>query len=456
VLERPGATGEVGDRPAQPPNTPPRKTPPPFFLRYLYREIRHRKRQALLVALGLAVGVGLVITVTAASSGVSSAQAAVLRSLYGIGTDIVVTKPPAATSRSGAGSGPPQSQAGFLSIGDTGLMGSSSVSSVARLPDVAKAAGGLVLTDIEQSPGSFPSTVSVDGVDLASPRLGPFASATISAGRGLRASDTSSDVAVVDSAYANANRLGVGSTVPIAGRAFSVVGLIHQPQGGGAADMYIPLARAQALTSYENLQSLAGQVNVIYVAASSSSAVSSVKAEIAKTLPGVTVTTSADLAQTVTGSLASAAKLVNDLGRWLAAVTLIAAVAVASLLSMGAVARRGREIGTLRALGWPARRLVAQILGESLLTGVAGAMLGVALGLAGAGIVNAAAPKLAATVDQSNGSHSTVSVHLVAAVSFTVGVAAAVLALAGGLIAGGFGAWRATRLRPADAFQQVE
>jgi putative ABC transport system permease protein len=83
-------------------------------------------------------------------------------------------------------------------------------------------------------------------------------------------------------------------------------------------------------------------------------------------------------------------------------------------------------------------------------------MLGIALGLAGAGIVNAAAPKLAATVGQSNGSHSTVSVHLVATVSLTVVVAAAVLALAGRLIAGGSGAWRATRLRPADAFQQVE
>lgn len=40
----------------------------------------------------LALGIGLVIMVTAASSGVKSAQAKVLASLYGVGTDVTVTK----------------------------------------------------------------------------------------------------------------------------------------------------------------------------------------------------------------------------------------------------------------------------------------------------------------------------------------------------------------------------
>ena len=46
------------------------------------------------MALGLAVGIGLVVAVTAASTGVSTAQAKVLRSLYGIGTDVTVTTVP--------------------------------------------------------------------------------------------------------------------------------------------------------------------------------------------------------------------------------------------------------------------------------------------------------------------------------------------------------------------------
>ena len=76
-----------------------------FFFTYLARELRRRLRQAIFIALGLAVGVGLVLTVTAASKGVQNAQAAVLKGLYGVGTDITVTKPPPAFNPNAAGNG---------------------------------------------------------------------------------------------------------------------------------------------------------------------------------------------------------------------------------------------------------------------------------------------------------------------------------------------------------------
>ena len=63
-----------------------------MFFTYIYRELRRRHRQALLTALGLAVGVGLVVAVTAYAGGVSKAQDEVLHSLYGVGTDITVTQ----------------------------------------------------------------------------------------------------------------------------------------------------------------------------------------------------------------------------------------------------------------------------------------------------------------------------------------------------------------------------
>src|SRR5947207_1001549 len=62
-----------------------------FFMTYLLRGLRGRMRQLVFVAAGLAVGVAAVVTLTAASTGVSQAQAAVLHSLYGVGTDISVT-----------------------------------------------------------------------------------------------------------------------------------------------------------------------------------------------------------------------------------------------------------------------------------------------------------------------------------------------------------------------------
>src|SRR5260370_17000182 len=70
-----------------------------FFVTYLRRELRRRMRQAVFIALGLALGVGLVVTVTAASAGGKKAQADVLSSLDGVGTDVTVT---------GAAPGPPK------------------------------------------------------------------------------------------------------------------------------------------------------------------------------------------------------------------------------------------------------------------------------------------------------------------------------------------------------------
>ena len=65
-----------------------------FFFTYLARELRRRLWQAVFIALGLAIGVGLVLTVTAASAGVKNAQSDVLKGLYGARTDITVTGTP--------------------------------------------------------------------------------------------------------------------------------------------------------------------------------------------------------------------------------------------------------------------------------------------------------------------------------------------------------------------------
>src|ERR1700726_4317806 len=85
-----------------------------MFFTYLRRELRRRMRQAVFIALGLALGIGLVITVTAASAGVKDAQGTVLHALYGVGTDVTVTKAP----KAGSGLGGP-----FGFRGQTGTSG---------------------------------------------------------------------------------------------------------------------------------------------------------------------------------------------------------------------------------------------------------------------------------------------------------------------------------------------
>jgi putative ABC transport system permease protein len=426
-----------------------RRTGARFFFVFLYRELRRRLRQALLTAAGLGLGVGLVMTVSAASAGVSNAQAAVLRSLYGIGADLIVTEP---ARHYGALQDP-----GALLSGGLSPLPAASAASVSHLRHVASAAGGLQLTELKQSAGGLWTSITVDGADLARPRLGPLAAGTIVSGDGFTPADGAVHVAVVDANYATASKLSVGSSVTLAGTRFRVIGIVRQAQGAGSADIYIPLGPAQRLARSPSGERLADRVNMIYVAADSAAHVADVRREIARLLPSATVTSSSDLAKTVTGSLQGAASLVRDLGTWVAVAALVAAFATASLLTIAAVTRRVREFGTLKALGWTTRRIIGQILGESAAIGVIGAAIGVVTGFAGAALVNRLAPQLSATVPQNNGSGQTaaVAVRLAAHASPAVLAMAALLAISGAFLAGALGAWRAARLQPADAFARI-
>ena len=71
-----------------------------MFFGYLRSELVRRKSRTILTVLGLAVGVSLVIAVSALSRGLDEAQAKALDPLSSIGTDLTVTLAPADPGRS--------------------------------------------------------------------------------------------------------------------------------------------------------------------------------------------------------------------------------------------------------------------------------------------------------------------------------------------------------------------
>ncbi|MEU5244404.1 ABC transporter permease [Streptomyces asoensis] len=491
-----------------------------MFFTYLRRELRRRRKAALVVASGLALGIALVIVVTSVSSGMGKAQDKVLQSLYGLGTDMTVTK--AASPTASASDRPrfrfdaqdedsdAQQSTDRVMVQGFQTLSTATVTKVGEQGGVSDAVGGLSLqvlkVDGQFTRGQFQqdgnaggagrqgggngggsgqpqgevrgggadfdvNSYSVYGTDVTEPALGPLTSSTITSGRTFKTTENNGKVAVLDSAYAKEKSLKVGSTLTISSVKFSVIGVATADSGDAAANVYIPLTQAQTLSDSKN------KVTTIYVKATDSQKIDSVKSTIQKNVSGTTVTTSADLADTVSGSLSTASSLATNVGKWLSVAVLIAAFLVAGLLTSSAVSRRVREFGTLKALGWKSGRVTRQVVGEAMVNGLLGGALGIALGLAGAYAVTAISPTLQAQLGGGGGggggqggpgggggfggpgrqaAAKTLDVALTAPVSVTTVAVAVALAVAGGLIAGAFGGWRASRLRPADALRRVE
>ncbi|MBK3580408.1 FtsX-like permease family protein [Streptomyces sp. MBT65] len=490
-----------------------------MFFTYLRRELRRRRKAALVVASGLALGIALVIVVNSVSSGMGKAQDKVLQSLYGLGTDMTVTK---AATPTASGSQQPRFQFDANNNGDSKTqssdrvmvqgfttLASTTVTKVAGQKGVSDAVGGLSLNVVkvdgqftrgqfQQNQGSGTgggggnrgggtgapqgevtggganfniNAYTVYGTDVTKPALGPLTSSKITSGRTFTTAETNSKVVVADSAYAKEKKLKVGSTVTIKSVKYKVIGIATATSGDAAANLYIPLTQAQTLSGDKN------KVTTIYVKATDSKQISAVKKTITSNVSGTTVTTSADLADTVSGSLSTASSLATSVGKWLSIAVLIAAFLVAGLLTSSAVSRRVREFGTLKALGWKSGRVTRQVVGEAVVNGLVGGVLGIALGLAGAYVVTAISPTLSASLGNTaaggraggggpgggggfgggrQAAAKTLDVALTAPVNATTIALAVGLAVAGGLIAGAFGGWRASRLRPADALRRVE
>ncbi|MFF2507483.1 ABC transporter permease [Streptomyces sp. NPDC058067] len=484
-----------------------------MFFTYLRRELRRRRKAALVVASGLALGIALVIVVNSVSAGMNQAQDKVLQSLYGLGTDMTVTKA-AAAPKAGEG-GRPRFEFGAKDDGKEQssdrvmvqgfqTLAAPTVDKVASQKGVADAVGGLSLQvmkvdgqfkrgQFKQDPGSGGATrqggpggeprgrvegggasfdvnsYSVYGTDVTKAGLGPLTSSKITEGRAFKTSEADARVAVADASYAKEKKLAPGDSVKIKGVTYEVVGIATPDSGDAAADLYLPLKQAQTLAGAN------GKITTVYVKATDSQQISAVKRSIQKNISGTTVTTSADLADTVSGSLSTASDLAANVGRWLSIAVLVAAFLVAGLLTSSAVSRRVREFGTLKALGWKSGRVTRQVVGEAVVNGLVGGALGIAVGLAGAYAVTAISPTLTAELGSGAGGGArggpgvvmggpgisqaagkSLDIALSAPVSATTITLAVGLAVAGGLIAGGFGGWRASRLRPADALRRVE
>ena len=296
------------------------------------------------------------------------------------------------------------------------------------------------------------TTYTIAGVDLTTRDLGLITPAQITDGSFL----TAGDQAVVAEAYAQREGLEVGDTLTINKRRLTVVGLAKPPLGGQTADVYVSLTRLQKMSGRH------GRANVMLVRVDDAANVASTSQAIEEAMPGARVSNAEDLAERVSGSLVDAANLADRLGLILSMTLLVAAFLIATLLTLSSIAKRVREFGTLKAIGWRTGRVVRQVLAESAAQGILGGVLGIGLGIAVAAAIAALAPPLQATASAPNvGPFAAAATPLAETIALTAPIEVSTialalgLALAGGLLAGGAGALRVARLRPSDAMRVV-
>ncbi|MCU1476144.1 MAG: FtsX-like permease family protein [Subtercola sp.] len=418
-----------------------------MFGTYLRRELVNRRRQTIIIAIGMGLAIGLVILVNSFSSGVQNAQASVLQSVYGVGTDITVSQaatPPTAGATGGGrqnfnfGSGSGATSGGTTNLSQSRLTSSatqtvfadSQLATVQGVNGVAAATGTLSLDNTTfsgQIPGQGTGTTgasgarqggaaaggadgaggsafnldrfTVLGIDPSGDSVGPLSAVALDTGRLLTAADAGTDNAVLDSAYATSASLATGGTISIAGTTFTIVGTVDSTStdSATASNVYVPLDVAQTLSSNP------GMLSNIYVTAASSSQVDQLAADLKAALPTATVDTQADLAATVSGSLSTASSLVSNLGTWLSILVLAAAFLIAILFTISGVTRRTREFGTLKAIGWSNNRIVGQVAGESIVQGLIGGILGIIVGVVGIVIINIISPTLSGSATTTTG-----------------------------------------------------
>ena len=238
-------------------------------------------------------------------------------------------------------------------------------------------------------------------MDLANTSLGPLSAARLTAGSALTAADAHANDVLVNSSYATAHKLSVGKKLAIGGTSFTITGIASVPQSGNPPDAYIPLAKAQSIGQASASARLSGQVNSIYVSAASATDIPAVQAGRVTCCrrhghrPGQP----GRRGDRIAGQRVQPGRQPGPLavGR-----------GARRRVRRGQRADHGGGIPPGQGVRHPegarlaSRRVVGQVMGESFVIGVGGAVLGVALGYGGTALIDALAPKLTATVGASN------------------------------------------------------
>ncbi|MCB0147306.1 MAG: ABC transporter permease, partial [Caldilineaceae bacterium] len=232
---------------------------------------------------------------------------------------------------------------------------------------------------------------------------------------------------VIGKVAADVYKVGMDDTLSLNGNRYRIVGIfetgVAYEDGGGIV----------AMSEAQRLMGRPRSVSFIFVDVEDPAKAEQVVALINDRFPEARASISSEFAQS-TNDMQTSVGMLNAI-QLLA--LLIGGIVVANTMIMS-IFERTREIGTLRAVGWRRRRILGQVLLESLFLCLVAAVIGSLLGV---GVVT--------LIAQAPYASQFVSATWSLDIFVTAFITAAVLGILGGL----YPAWRASKLEPAEALR---
>lgn len=357
------------------------------------RNLMRRRSRTLLTALGIGIGVMVVVALGAITEGMISQYSALLGSG---GADLTVM----------------QAKVADMSLSAIDERVGQRIRSMPDVESVSGAVWGFV---------SNPDTplLIVFGLDPGEFIIREF---KIKEGRGIQGR---SEMILGRTAAENLKK-HVGDVIRVAGAPFKIVGIFETGVGFQDAGSVIDKREAQRLFNKPR------QVAYYGVKLKNPDRAEAVIAAIRTHIPEVAVSRSTEFAENTQDLKVTKALMwvLSSIG------IVVGGVGVMNTILMS-VFERTREIGVLRALGWRRRRILEQIMGESLLLSLLGGGIGIA---AGVGL----------TLILSHLPWGELVAGEYPLWLFAMGIGTA---LALGAVGGIYPAWRATQFQPAEALR---
>ncbi len=432
---------------------------------YSFSAIKLRKLRAALTILGVVIGIAAIVALLSITQGL---QATITTQLQkGLSTNTLIVTPgqsalAQATSGSNSGVGGAGAGRRGFNLGGSGTSSSGFNLYVnytqkidALSPEIESSFAVIERSGYVDADG-INSSVTIYGVNFAQ-YAQQYSKTFVAASGAIPLSPTDNETVVgtlVNDPGQNGtllfgagDNIGIvwtnGTTLPVVNETYTAqVSAVLQRIGGfgvgGPSDsgVYIPLSQAESFFGTDQCNMI-----IVQLKSSNNATVTNVSKAITNYFGNqvsvISSTAVLSLLSTVFGTIQL------FLGGIAAISLLVAGIAIMNIMIVSLI-ERTREIGILKALGMKSRTVLTIFLGESIIIGVIGALVGIALGWALANIV---AKLLASGAFGGNGFIVTPLLTpevFLGALGFGIGVSV-IFAL--------YPAWRASKLKPVEALR---